>query len=189
MKLGYCLLLLVIFMSCNQSGLNDRKIKLVRNKIEGKWMHVGLFKKGIPMYDTLYHRIPNLDSLKSEVIYGIWTDSGKYEHVYNEKTNSLVRIDSSKELEIFSFSFFNDSIGVCNQFQTEPDELFKKALSNSGYKQKFKIFFKDTLPNIEFENTNGTAINTACILSTSSDKLELQWNSKITEKFERLDIP
>jgi hypothetical protein len=177
------ILVFILTISCTPNQPTDKHSDSIKSQLAGEWEQIGLFEQDIPMYDTLYYKFNNVDSIIDKIIYGIWTDSGKYEHIYSADTKTFLSADTVSQIEIYHFVFLTDSSGVLEHYYIEKNRINLADSKEIDYTRNFQMLTKESLTYIQFDSKDGD--NNIAGVSILGDKLELQWNERVTEKFIR----
>jgi hypothetical protein len=153
-------------------------------QLAGEWEQIGRFNVETLIYDTLYYQFNETDGIVNEIVYGILTDSGKYEHVYSVTSQTLLRIDSVTQTAIHEFSFQTDSTGFLKHYNLEKGKAHLSDSKGNVFSMGFKIFIKDSVPFIQFDNPDST--KSIAQVKLSADRLELHWTEQVRETFKKL---
>lgn len=153
MKISLGIIGAIIFSSCSFSHSKSS----IYFTLEGNWKYEGIKYHDEYLYDTLFTIYPITNGVNDEVVYGIATDSGLFEHKYsmNPLTWSIGDIKSIKisdEMEVFRYHFTSDNAGYTDYFNiTEGDVI---AANMHSFSKRFEILEKKDTSYLLIHNSD-----------------------------------
>ncbi|TNE28696.1 MAG: hypothetical protein EP346_08400 [Bacteroidetes bacterium] len=153
MKLALAIIGTAIFTSCSFYHSQPSNY----SALEGNWKYVGLKYQDEYLYDTLYTIYPMTNGMNDEVVFGIATDSGLFEHKYslNPSTWSIGDLQSvkmSEEIEVFRYHFTSIQAGITDYFNITKGDVIEANMHS--YSKRFEVLENNDTPNLMIHNSN-----------------------------------
>ncbi|WP_416864771.1 MAG: hypothetical protein ACMVP2_19780 [Imperialibacter sp.] len=141
MKLKLATFCVILLCCCHsEHTLTDTKELLA-----GKWIDVGSYKNGKPLYDTLGVELnQDFEGVVNELKYVIRTDSGVFKHIYTADSNRFVGIEPATELSIGEYQFINDSVANLTYYQIDTSHFQTTDSKMFGHTEEVRLIESDS---------------------------------------------
>jgi hypothetical protein len=159
--------------------LENEKFSIADNveSIEGEWDFLGIYRNGLPLYDTISTVTRDNkanDTMESEYI--IWNKNGYYKHKYFN--DSLVSIRKYKLKMLAKFEFKSKNNGIIKSIWKVKNNSTENSISN------FEIYDNDDILYLKITDADNIE-NNFLVKHLNSNELILKLNESDVSVFKK----